>query len=100
MTCLVVLQAVQENVQVEGGDVVPDVHISVQRAQARQQVGQQRALGALRAEHAAAVALAHLAAIGCLHHALKACTNSLVHVQGMPFVWAWLALLSLTLDCL
>ena len=72
---LVVLQAMQEDVQVESGDVVSDVHVSVQRAQARQQVGKQRALRALRAEHAAAIALAHLAAVGGLHHALEACTE-------------------------
>ena len=70
-----VLQAVQENVEVEGGDVVPNVHVSVQRAQARQQAGQQGALRALHAEHAAAVAPAHLAAIGRLHHALEACVK-------------------------
>ena len=73
---LVVLKAVQQDIQVEGRDVVSNVDVGVQRAQARQQVGQQGALRALRAEHGAAVAPAHVAAVGRLHHALEACMQS------------------------
>ena len=70
---LVMLEAMQQDIQVEGRDVVADVDIGVQRAQARQQISQQSALRALRAEHGAAVAPAHVAAVCRLHHALKAC---------------------------
>lgn len=80
---LVMLEAVQQDVQIEGRDVVSDIDVGIQRAQARQQIGQQGALRALRAQHGAAVAPAHVAAIGRLHHALEACTQpSLQEASG------------------
>ena len=84
---LVMLEAVEQDVQVEGRDVVADVDVGVQRAQARQQISQQGALRALRAQHGAAVAPAHVAAVGRLHHALKACMHpSLSHVPVLSRV--------------
>ena len=45
-----VLQAVQQDVQVDRGDVVPDQHIGVQVLQPRQQVRQQRAFARLQCQ--------------------------------------------------
>ena len=66
---LVRLQAVQEDVEVETGDVVPDDDVRVQLAQTREEDAEQTALGRLAGEHRRLGASRHgVFGVLLLHH--------------------------------
>ena len=66
---LVRLQAVQEDVEVETGDVVPDDDVRVQLAQTREEDAEQTALGRLAGEHRGLGASRHgVFGVLLLHH--------------------------------
>lgn len=78
MTHLVVLQAVQQDIDVEPRYVVAGVHVRVDLVQLGQQEGQQGALRALGGDEAAAVLAPHGRLVGPLHVLLKPCHSGVL----------------------
>lgn len=96
LACLVVLQAVQQDVQVEGGKVVAHKHVGINLAQPRHQHRQQRALVGLwvqgQAQTRGWVAAARHMQLLRWGTSLCTCINlTKVHLDGLdPPAWtAW-----------
>lgn len=78
MAYLVMLEAVQQDVQVKGRNIVANQDIWIQVVQAPNKVAQQGTLAGLDRQHVAAIAAPQLALIAVFHSLLKACNSILL----------------------
>ena len=72
---LVVLKAVQQNVQVKSSNIVTHDHICIQTVQPANEVAQQGTLTGLDRHHVASISFAQLALVAVLDGLLKACNQ-------------------------